>query len=64
MERNRRVRCFQSFEEENKAEYRRRQEMTPEQRMKEFEALQERRWGKDWTQKPMQKIATWETLDW
>lgn len=59
-----RVRIYHSFEEENEAEYRRRAQMTPDERMREFAVLQERQWGKDWTEKPMVKVATWEWVDW
>ena len=50
-----RVKIYHSFEEENEAEYRRRAQMTPEERMQEFAILQERQWGKDWTERPMVK---------
>jgi len=58
------IKVFHSFEEENQAEYRRRARMTPEERMTEFAALQERVWGKDWASRPIVKKATWETVDW
>jgi hypothetical protein len=64
MERPKKVKIFHSFEEENEAEYRRRAEMTPEERLAEFAVLQERTWGKDWTSKPMLRVATWEDVDW
>ena len=64
MTRRTQVRIYRSFEEENEAEYRRRTRMTPEERMAEFAVLQERAWGKDWTSKPMVKVATWEDVDW
>lgn len=58
------VAIFNSFEEENAAEYRRRAAMTPEERMAEFAKLQERAWGTKWTSEPMVKVATWERVDW
>ncbi len=63
--RNRRdVRFFASFEDENAAEHRRRPNMTPQERLEEFAALQERRWGSSWTSVPMVKKATWERVSW
>jgi len=50
---------FSSFEEENQYEYERRKHMTKEERLHEFEVLQQRRWGADWAKKPMViKVAT------
>ena len=59
-----RVKVFSSFEEENRAEYRRRARMTPMERLEEFGKLQERAWGKKWTEEPMVKVATFEKLPW
>lgn len=53
------VRIYDSFEQENEADARRRASMTPEQRMQEFSELQERVWG-DKLRQPIVKIATWE----
>lgn len=64
MNRNLRVQIFSSFAMENKAEYQRRAKMSPEERVREFSALQDRAWGEGWGVKPIQKIATWETVDW
>ncbi len=64
MNRKLRVELFDSFEEENEAEYRRRVEMTVEERCAQFAALQARMWGEDWGNKPIVKIATWERVDW
>ncbi len=58
------VEVFFSFDDENDAEYRRRAAMSPAECMAELAALQERAWGKDWTSKPIEKVATWEELDW
>jgi hypothetical protein len=59
-----RVRIYSSFEAENQAEAERRGRMTPEERMRELAVLQDRVWGKDWREKPMIKVATWEWVDW
>lgn len=64
MVRESRFEIFTSFEEENEAERRRRAEMSPEQRLEEFAAVQERLWGDLWTSVPMAKVATWEQLPW
>lgn len=55
---------YSSLEEENQAEYQRRSEMSPEERMGEFAALQERAWGVGWGTKPMERTATWEKVEW
>ena len=59
-----RVEIYTSFEEENEAELRRRSEMSPEECLAEFAALQERLWGDLWTSVPMARVATWERLPW
>ena len=64
MSRNLRVELFNSFEEENEAEYRRRVAMTVEERLAQFAVLQARMWGEDWGNKPIVKVATWERVDW
>ncbi len=56
------VSVFSSFEEENAQEYKRRREMTVEERMREFAVLQERRWGADWRSKPIEKVVSYEKL--
>jgi hypothetical protein len=55
---------FPSFEEENRADRRRRARMTPEERCREFAQLQERAWGKKWTSEPMARKASYEILPW
>ena len=62
--RNLRVEVFSSFEDENRAEHRRLAKMTPFERLDEFAILQERVWGKKWTDEPMVKIATYEKVSW
>lgn len=64
MTRKMRVEVYESFEAENEAEYRRRARMTPDERMAEMAVLQERRWGKRWTSTPIEKVASWEFVDW
>jgi hypothetical protein len=59
-----RVEIFSSFEDENRAEYRRRAKMTPEERLAELSALQEQAWGKQWAEEPFVRVATWEKMDW
>lgn len=58
------VRFFASFEDENAAEHRRLANMNPQERLQEFAAVQERRWGNGWTSVPMVKKATWERVAW
>ncbi len=56
------VKIFSSFREENEKEYRRRRQMGPEQRIREFAILQERRWGKNWRSKPIEKVVSFEKI--
>ncbi len=58
------VRKFSSFEEENRAEHRRLAALTYEQRLKEFAILQERVWGKKWTEGEILKTARIEKVAW
>jgi hypothetical protein len=64
MDPSKRVQIFSSFEEENQAERQRQGNMTPEERCREFSVLQERRWGKSWTEQPMEKVASYEMVSW
>ncbi len=64
MKRNLKIQVFNSFEEENKAEYSRRASMTPAQRMREFAVLQERAFGKAWTSEKIKKVVSYELLNW
>ena len=58
------IEVFNSFEEENDAEYKRLAVMSHEECLEEFEILQERVWGEDWTKKPMKKILSYEKINW
>ncbi len=62
--RNMSIEVFSSIEEENLAEYRRRAQMTPMERLKEFAILQERAWGDKWTKEPMVKVISYEKVPW
>ena len=64
MDRNNRVQVFSSFEDENLAEYQRCARMTPEERLREFDILQQRRWGIHWTSQPMVKTVSYEQVSW
>ena len=64
MSTNKSFQIFSSFEEENRAEAKRRAAMSPEERCQEMAILQVRRWGKRWTSTPIEKIATWEKVSW
>ncbi len=54
------MKIFSSFDEENEEEYKRRQQMSCEERCREFSILQERRWGKYWRSKPIKKVVTYD----
>ena len=58
------VKIFKSLEEANREEYKRRAEMSPQERLEELGALQARVWGSDWVNKPIKKVATWEKVNW
>lgn len=64
MAREPRVEIFDSFEAENQAEHRRLARMTPLERLQEMAVLQERLWGERWTSTPIEKVASWEWVDW
>jgi hypothetical protein len=64
MKKKLKVQVFNSFEEENDAEYSRRASMTPGQRMQEFEVLQERAFGKAWGSEKIKKKVSYELLNW
>lgn len=55
---------YASFEDENRAETERRATMSPEDRCRELAILQVRRWGRLWTSTPIEKVASWEVVDW
>ncbi len=63
-QRNLRVRVFTSFEEEAEAEYLRRSEQSPEERINEFAILQERCWGKKWTSQRIVPVGSFERVSW
>ena len=58
------ITVFDSLQEENQVEYKRRADMTPEDRLKEFEILQERVWGPQWTSQSMIKKLRIEKINW
>jgi len=58
------VKKFSSFEEENRAEHHRLAALTHEERLHEFEILQERVWGTKWTKDAMVKTARIERVSW
>ncbi len=64
MQRDIRVQIFSSFKEENSAEHRRLAEMSPQERLREFAVLQDRRWGRGWGNLAMIRNATWEKVSW
>ena len=61
---NLKITAYDSFEDEAKAETKRRATQTPQERLKEFSELQDRCFGKGWNKKKMMKIASWETVSW
>lgn len=60
--REKRVKIFTSFADENRYEEERRQKMTVEDRIKEFAVIQERRWGGGWRSRPIVKKVTFEKI--
>ncbi len=63
-QRNLNIKVFNSFEEEEAAEYKRRSEQSPQERMKEFAILQERCWGDKWTKSKIEHVVSYEKVDW
>lgn len=64
MSRQRHVRVYQSFEEEDRDESRRRRALTPADRDREFSHVQRRAFGPGWTSTPMRTTAWWEKVGW
>jgi len=64
MARKMRVQLFDSFEAENNAENVRRASLSPEERMKEFAAIQKRVWGTEWQKKKIEHRVSYEVLNW
>lgn len=62
--RNLTIQVFNSFEEEARAEYARRSQQTPNERMKEFSALQAICWGDKWTNSKMEHQVSFEKVAW
>jgi hypothetical protein len=58
------VAIYSSFQEENAAEIKRRSLMSVEERFKEFAVIQERAWGKLWTETPIKKTVSFEQIKW
>jgi len=58
------VEVFSSFEDEMKAEYKRRSEQSPQDRIREFSILQERCWGEKWTNRKIEPVVSFEKVGW
>ena len=58
------VEVFNSFEEESKAEYRRRTNQSREDRIREFSILQELFWGEKWTNQKIEPVVSFEKVSW
>ena len=58
------VQIFDSLGAENEAEYTRRFQQSPEQRMKEFAAIQRRVWGTEWQSRKIEHVVKHELVDW
>lgn len=55
---------YSTFDDENRAEARRRARKSAEENCREMAALQVRRWGEKWTSTPIERVATWEKVPW
>ncbi len=62
--RNLTIQIFNSFEDETKAESKRRSKQSHTDRMNEFAILQERCWGKRWTTEKIKKTVSFEQVAW
>jgi hypothetical protein len=58
------VRIYNSFQEEEIAHYARLSAMTIPERINEFEILQKRFFGEQWSNRPIVKQASVELLKW
>ena len=58
------VRIYNSFEESETAHYARLAAMTISERINEFEILQKRFFGEQWSSRPIAKQVTVESLKW
>ena len=58
------VKIYTSFEEQENADIARRSAMTIQERLDEFAIIQQRVWGKAWTDEPIMKKVSFEFLDW
>lgn len=63
-QRNLSVQIFRSFEEEATAEYIRRSNQSPAERMNEFAVLQERCFGRKWTSNRIENVVSFEKVVW
>ncbi len=63
-DRNIKVEIFSSFEEESEAEYQRRNNQSPWERIHEFSILQERCWGDKWTKNKIEPVVSFEEVSW
>ncbi|MBD3320469.1 MAG: hypothetical protein GF350_05160 [Chitinivibrionales bacterium] len=63
-DRGMKIQIFRSYEEEAKAEYQRRSDQSPEERIHEFSVLQERFWGEKWTSSKMEPVVSFEKVTW
>jgi len=59
-----RVRIYNSFEEAEADEVRRRAKMSVDERLREFSEIQKRVWGEEWTGKRIRRVASYEQLTW
>jgi hypothetical protein len=62
MRKQKKVKVFASFEQENNYELERRRKMKTAERIQEFVVIMERTWGKDWTKQPIKKVVSFEKL--
>jgi len=62
--RNITFKVFNSFEEESEAEYQRRSDQSPHDRILEFSELQNRCWGEKWTNGKLEHLITFEKVNW
>jgi hypothetical protein len=58
------VEFFASFEEEREAEYQRRSQQSPQDRIREFSILQERCWGEKWTSREIKPVVSFGKVGW
>ena len=58
------IKFFASHEDAERAEIKRRESMSFQERLNEFAVIQQRAFGEKWTGTPIKKVVSYELLEW